>query len=672
MKMRLFLILFILCVQRVHAQEKDTTSIAVKYGKVSPAEFNTKVSGVDSAASGFKLFDIGKGWFELSRETGGFVYMFERHIRFKVMKKAGYDLANFDIQLYHGDGGSEQMESMIGATYNLENNEIIASNLAKDAKFTEKYDKNWTVKKYTLSNVKEGSILEFKYRIKSDFFFNLREWCFQSSIPTLYSEFSIRVPKYFSYRMPITGSFQPTVVSRENMMESYYLSREEDNSTDRLTVMAFEIKYNAKNVPAIKEESYITTIEDYISKVSFELDATRLPGRTVQNYVSSWSALVNKLNEEELFGRFINRNSYSKTLLPTIIHSETDPLSKAQLIFNFVKCHIKWDSKFNKFSSQNNLKAVLDSKSGNSADINLSLLSLLKEARINVAPVLLSTRSNGVHPGYPMLGKFNNVIVLVEISGKCYLLDATDKHLNMGSISYENLSHKGLLIDMIHKDASWISLEDSIPSSRNIVYNLKLTDNYKMEGSIEVEYSGQLALQHRNTYSASVNESEYLKDFKKDRPGLEILNYTVENLDQSSAPFKELMNVRIEDNVEEAGKLLMISPLLFERTKDNPFKLAERNFPVDFAFPLQENLTIIIDYPKGYVLETLPGDSRVKLPDDLAVFSLFFTHENNRIKVNSQINIPQSVYTATGYHYLKELFRRIVEKQAQLIVFKKS
>ncbi len=32
------------------------------------------------------------------------------------------------------------------------------------------------------------------------------------------------------------------------------------------------------------------------------------------------------------------------------------------------------------------------------------------------------------------------------------------------------------------------------------------------------------------------------------------------------------MDVTIEDNVEEAGNLAYFTPLLFERTKENPFR----------------------------------------------------------------------------------------------------
>ena len=38
----------------------------------------------------------------------------------------------------------------------------------------------------------------------------------------------------------------------------------------------------------------------------------------------------------------------------------------------------------------------------------------------------------------------------------------------------------------------------------------------------------------------------------------------------------------------------------------NPFKLAERKYPVDYAYPMEEIYSIAITFPEGYALEELP------------------------------------------------------------------
>jgi len=658
----------------IYAQQKAAPK-TFKYGKVDPIEFETKVSGIDSAARGVKLFDVGRSWFEVSPKTGSFVNVYERHIRFKVLNKTGYDIADFEIPLYRGSSGSEELlDYMDAATYNLENKQIVVSKLAKDAKFSEKHDKNWTVKKFTLANVKEGSIVEYKYRIKSDFIFNLRQWNFQSSVPTLYSEYDIRIPEYLRYKVTPGGYVPVSLVKQEMINENYYIPSSGQEKPGNVQATALEMKYVAENVPAIKEESFITTLDDYISKLDFELTSTKYPNSLYKDYSSTWPNIVKMLIEDDNFGHFVRKNGYAKATLPSIIKTETDPLIKTQLIFNYVKNTLKWNDRHSKYTSETNPKTIFDKKAGNSSDINLSLLNLLTEAKISAVPVLVSTRENGAHPGHPLLEKFNNVIVQAVIGDKTYLLDATDKYLTGDLISYENLAHQGfkLNLDAEAPSGEWISLEQNTTSKNNTYYNLVLSEDNKLSGTLYLSFSNYAALTQRNKFSSALNEAEFIKNYKKDKPGIEVKSFKIENLDNPSELLTETMEVNIEDNVEEAGNMLLLSPLLFDRTKENPFKQEERNYPVDFAYPLEENYRITIEFPKNYTLDKLPANGKVKLPNDEASFTYLFSTEGNKVAIVSKINISKSVFTAEEYGYLKELFKSIVEKQAQQLVFKKS
>jgi|GEM_PF-2319370 len=78
---------------RVTAQTPKTAVPAHKFGKISPEEFSTTGFGKDSAAAAVKIFDIGEGSFEINPRTGNLDYVFERHMRYKIINKSAYDLA---------------------------------------------------------------------------------------------------------------------------------------------------------------------------------------------------------------------------------------------------------------------------------------------------------------------------------------------------------------------------------------------------------------------------------------------------------------------------------------------------------------------------------------------------------------------------------------------------
>ncbi|TDQ06419.1 DUF3857 domain-containing protein [Pedobacter metabolipauper] len=647
-----------------NAQEKELTPKTFKYGKVDLAEFNTKVSGTDSAASAVVLFDVGRGYFQLDPTSGSFNYILERHVRYKIYNKAGYDYANLELQFYNSNGSKTDLRGLEGATYNLEGGKIITSKLNKEAKFSEKQDKNYTLKKFALPNIKEGSIVEFKYKITSDFIFTLNPWYFQREIPTLYSKYDVLIPSYYLYKESAGGFLYinpKRTVENQNYMGS-------DGSFNLETT---HYSYQAENVPGLKKESYITTIDDYLSKVDFELSSITIPGQVYRQFTSTWGKIAKELKTDENFGSFIKRNGSSKTIVKNLIQNATDPDTIIKKIFEHVKTSIKWNGSYNLYTSELTSKSIFDKKAGNSGDINLSLLVLLKEAGINALPVLVSTRDNGAHPGYPMLTKFNSIIVEAKIGERSILLDATNKSYSPNLISYQHMNHQGLKLDIDLELAEWISLETKNVSRKTINYMLTLDTDNKLSGKLYLTGTDFEGLTTRNKYISATDQNDFLKSFKSDKPGLQVSNYTIENVNNPYELLNETMDVVIEDNLEEAGNLVYFTPLLFDRTKENPFKSEERNFPVDFAYPSEEMYRISIDYPKGYQLDKIPKSEKYSLPEGAASFTFLVAQQDNKIALTSKITVNKSLFTPEEYHYLKELFKSVVRKQAEQLVFKK-
>jgi hypothetical protein len=646
------------------AQEKKAKPKDFKYGKISPAEFEIKANGADSAASAIVLFDVGRGWFELSPRTGDFMYVMERHVRYKIFDKSGYDYANLELEFYKKNSLETSLDQMDGATYSMENGKMIVNKINKESKFTEKQDKNFTIKKFALPNVKEGSIIEFKYRLKSDFIFTLRSWNFQKEIPTLHSEYEITIPEWYKYR--VTGGGYVFLNPKQERVNQNFMT-----SGGSVSLGCLKMNYHADSVPALKTESFVTTMRDHISRIGFELTSIAVPGQVYREFTNTWPQLIKGLKDDENFGGFINRKSYIKTLVKSIVKENTNPDTTLKLIFNYVKNNIKWNDDHHFYSSDVNPKTIFEKKTGNSADINLSLYMLLTEAGITASPVLLSTRDNGIHPGLPMLSVFNNVIVLAGIGDKQVLLDATDKNHFPGLISYDDLNHEGFQVDLAQENGKWVSLDDNSLSRKVITYALSLTDENKMTGKLYMSSTNYEGLNRRNEYLSATNEEDFLKTYKTGKTGLGIKNYQIGNLDNLTEPLTETMDVVIEDNVEEAGNLAYFTPLLFERTKENPFKLEDRKFPVDFGYATEEIYRLTIDLPKNYQLDKAPKNEKVILPDESASFSFIFASDGSKMMITSKITVKKPVYTNEEYTYLRELFKNIVRKQSEQIVLKK-
>jgi len=634
-----------------YAQQSQFRPKEIKYGKVDPEEFDVKPGGADTAAAAIAIFDLGKGYFEYG--ANGMQYVMERHTRYKIINKNGYEYANMEIQTYRNNGVGTSLANMEACTYNMEEGKIVSSKLAKDAKFTERQDKNYTIKKFALPNVKEGSVIEYKYTIRTHFIFTLRPWYFQKDIPTLHSEYVVTIPEYYSYKTNQSG-----------FVHIAYAREQQSTSTVH--------HYLAKDVPGLRDESYVASIDDYRSKITYELASVNVPGEISRDYTSTWPRIVQGLKKDATFGEFIKKSSFTKTLLPEIVKGETDPDSIVCKIFKYVKNTIKWDGEHDLYTSENNPKTIIEKKAGNSADINLCLLILLNAAKIKAAPVLLSTRDNGIHPGVPTISAFNSVIIKTEIGEKSMLLDATDKHHSVDLIAYKNLNHEGLSIDLEKETSAWISLEKPKISGKAYSYSLKMSEDNKLSGKLYITSTDYEGLRRRDEYTSATNQSDFLKSYRSDKPGLILKNYEILNLDNPDESLTEAMDVEIEDNIEEGGNLAFFTPLLYEKTKENPFKLEDRKFPVDFAYPSEEVFRITIELPKNYTIDKAPKSEKFSLPGQTATFSFIFSQSENTIGLISKISIKKSVFTPEEYFDLKELFKNIVRKQAEQIVVKKS
>src|SRR3954470_7994322 len=181
-KKKCFIILSIL-LYAFHIQAQDKTSY--KFGKVNPSDFNLSSSKTDSGANAVIMSDIGSTSFE-GNTKGFFTLVFTHYMRVRIMNKNGFNIGSHNIYLYHDEEGQyEKMSAIRGSTFNLENGVVVESKLDEKSVFSEKINKNYDSRKFTLPALKEGAIFDLEYTIRSPFSFLLKSWSFQGEYPRI-------------------------------------------------------------------------------------------------------------------------------------------------------------------------------------------------------------------------------------------------------------------------------------------------------------------------------------------------------------------------------------------------------------------------------------------------------------------------------------------------------
>ena len=118
--------------------------------------------------------------------------------------------------------------------------------------------------------------------------------------------------------------------------------------------------------------------------------------------------------------------------------------------------------------------------------------------------------------------------------------------------------------------------------------------------------------------------------------------------------------------------MIYFSPFIVERWKNNPFRSAERTYPVDFGAPLEELTLLTWSYPPTYSVDELPKNVAIALPQNGGRYLFSTSVVSNKIQVMSNLTLSKSVYSPTEYHILKELFSRVIQSQESQIVLKKK
>ncbi len=630
----------------------------MKYGKIKMDDLKVETIEADPDASVVILADYATVNFYLSRQTSEY----KRHRRIKILNKAGLDWADVIIKYY---SKGTNVTGIKGITYVLEGNKIVEHKLDKKSIITEEVTDNYSQKKISMPKVKEGAIIEYVYTMISKNY-RVPDWYFQSSEPTLHSEYRVKIPEYFTF----VNYYQGTQRLNINTDEKY--SSSESFSGDLLNFQGRYYRKVAQNVPALREEPFMTTPNDYLAKSGFQLQSINIPGDIIRNYMEDWAKVAEELWGDDDFGGALKGNHnliVKKTVAEVIAGKETDE-EKMIAIYEYVQKKMEWNGNYSIWASQN-LNKTFEEKTGRSADINLMLILMLQEAEIPVTPAILSTRSHGkMQPIYPFLDQFNHVIALITLNEKEYWLDAIHKNRPYNLLDDEDLNHKAFLVHP--KTPQWKDLQSKQKYYHIANATFKLSEDGNLKGTIACSDKDYSAFYNRSSLKTDGEEKFAQEMFEDDLTDIELHSYTFEHQDDLAKPLKSNYEMTINSAATIADDRIYLNPMLSEGMTENPFKLEERTYPVDFGHGYSYTYILNLEIPEGYEIEEFPKGTRIGLLDKGGSFTYNSSANGNKLQLMSKLSINKILFQPEEYKGIKEFYDLVVAKHAEQVVLKKS
>ncbi|RAJ17129.1 DUF3857 domain-containing protein [Olleya aquimaris] len=615
---------------------------------VSNSDIELNTFKQDTTANALVIYEFGNA--EIDKKRFNLIFNYQKKV--KILNRNGFDKANVSIYLYNSGKNKEKIKNLVATTTNLENGTLRRTNLDASQVFEEKVNANYTIYKFTLPDIKEGSVITYSYTLESPFIYKFQPWYFQEDIPKLYSEYNTSIPGNYNYNIKLVGELP--LKANSSQIQKRCIERSNGATAD-CTVS----KYSMENIPAFIEEEYMTAAKNYLSRIEYELKIIKGFDGSVKNITKSWESADVELKYDDNFGKQLKKEKLVKNLIDKeSLSLFTNDLDKAKYIFDFVKNNYTWNKYYRIFKDVS-LKDIIEEKSGNVAEINLLLYNLLKKHNIKVYPILISTRDNGfVTKLYPVISEFNYIILRAEINGESYFLDATNPSLVFGQIPFECLNEYGREINF--EDGSrWVDINlDSYTSSQYNV-NININDDNTFSGTVTIIKIGYKALETKKRYRK--NETDYLKYYKNTYPDCSFEDLKIEQDDSNNSTFTETFSISAP--LTTIGDKIYLDPFIFKFLSKNPLQLNTRTYPVDFGYKDLLIYNIKINTNNKYKILDLPEDKSIQLVGNSGLLVFKNKKEDNLAELYFRTNFKNSIYPTSYYTELKSFFKNMVDIQ---------
>lgn len=627
------------------------------FNKPTKVELTLKQYEKDKDAPALILYDIGKT--SIIEEHDELIMNFNHRRKIKIFNQGGYEYAEIEIPYYVKGYRKESVVDIEAFTYNQTESGMEITYLEPSKIYEEVINDRWKVKKFAFPKVKDGSVIEYKYTLKSPHITEYQDWEFQHDIPVKYSKYEALMNPFYSFVWYLQGAtkFDSLRDYDEPGLPRYYAGIEYKHKV---------YEYIMRDIPAFYDESYITSRDDYIIKINFQLAEVNYPNGSTIKVLSTWPKLSKDLLTQSSLGSFkkaIERKS--KSVIEDLNLASESDINKTERISEYVKSNFHWNGVQGYYTSQK-ANDFLETKSGNCSEINLLLAGLLNNAEIAAHPVLLSTRSHGkIHVDYPYLESFNYLAVLVELTnGKSLLIDATERNLPFHILPARCINDEGLLLKK--DEVKWVSLASEYPS--NIKYNLSLQfnddlDSLKLESSI-VSTGYDAFFYRQKLHDNYIAQKKYLSNKQI------FLSSEAKSMKYKNKRMPFTLAFKGTTPVENVFDKIYISPFAKLAPPESPLKQPEHKYPVDLTYAKKREFTSYITVPDGYSIDYIPKNKEIN--DRLFNLVYSVSVNDNTINIHAKYEFKKAVYKAEEYKLLKYYYNEVVQRMNEKIVLKKD
>lgn len=621
----------------------------LRWGSV-PDEHKNATAGTDSNAVAIVLADVGRVSF-----TDDGKQVFEHHRRVKLLSPNAFeDWGTVDI-VY--DNATDRLRDLRAQTHvPTPDGGYRRVEVGRRDFFNETLGAKVKRSRFTFPALEPGAIVEYSYTIQSDYIYRIPSWTFQNEEPTLWSEFRVDLISQLAFAYSINGLLPDDFVVN---------SSEQGRSWAGPTNI---LRWGVRDRPALRDEPLATSRSDFEARIDFQLASVNLPGFGSVAVWDSWSKIVDDLIGREGSYRSALGNVTDRARAIVSSAQATTPTEKVEALYQFVTTSIQPESTSGLLSGRSATDVLRDRK-GSSAEVNLLLVALLRDAGLDASPALVSTRDHGrIRRGYPLIGQFNRVVAFVRDGQQTWTLDATEP-LRPSSLLPERYTNN-LMWVVKAPEGEWVQMR-ATPRRSVLGLTATLGDDLGLRGTVEYSSTGHGALHDRIGLRDADDETAYVRDEILEAPADVVLDsITVHEKAVPASPLRITASFARTGAAQDIGGRLYLQPVFFDQETESPLVSPTRRLPVDIGSPVDATYTLRLTLPEDLELAERPGPKRVTLAAG-GTLTQGVTQTGRLLTYTLRFQLTQPVYDPAGYGALRAFFDALVATQAEPIVLQR-
>jgi hypothetical protein len=514
-------------------------------------------------------------------------------------------------------------------------------------------------KVFTLPDVQVGSILEYRYLIKSAAL-DLPEWDIQGDL-------YVKQADYAWFR---TGGLVVDEHHKALTTVSYYpllpagAKVEQDRRDYSLTV---------KDVPPVPEEDFMPPEESFRYRVVFNFTRFKTNDDFWKEEGKDWSKEENK---------FIGSADSLSAATQSMIAGATTQEEKLRKIYAEVMKLENTDytrereAREDKAEGVEKIKTVADVfsvKRGSATDLTALFVGMARAAGMSAWLMLVPDRSQvAFSPDWLSFHQFETEIAVVTLDGKDKFFDPGSRYSRYGHLAWWHTDVQGLRQTA---EGTAFAKTPSEDASENVTERkavLTMDEHGVAAGKIEISYQGAAALHWRHVglsgdaeslrHAMQVNLEELLPK------SVEVKVAGIKGLEDYEKPFVVSYEVSGPLGVA-AGKRLTVLADVFRTNAEASFTQAKRDLPVSFRYNQQVQDSVEISYPAGMKVEATPTEAKLAMAG-VGQYSLNVTAGDGKLmarrsNATTELQVPVSEYGA-----LRSFATQYEEKDRESVVLK--